>query len=455
MAQCPRLRDNVRMTDSLFIATDPAAPDRAALLNRHCRCTTLNVDALHHDIEGAVGDAQLYRRLLAERPHLFSASPVFVSRAHVAHMADVIGAIEAVVTLPAYRDHVLGWAPPIAAIDTGALGVFLGYDFHLTAGGPQLIEINTNAGGALLNTVLARAQQACCSDTGQVAGKPAPEQAFFEMFLQEWRRARGQAPLARIAIVDDAPAAQYLHPEFLLFQRLFRAHGIDALIADPSELTLRGGVLWHGEQRIDLVYNRLTDFPLEEHAHDVLREAYTGGAVIVTPHPRAHALYADKRNLAVLTDAGLLRGWGVPEARIALLAAHIPRTRRVEPGERVSLWEHRRELFFKPATGYGGKAAYRGDKLTKRVFEEILAGEYVAQTLVPPSERHLQLDAGGGQPVSLKVDLRNYVYDGEVQLLAARLYQGQVTNFRTPGGGFAPVFCPPTQADPAVIAGCP
>jgi len=27
-----------------------------------------------------------------------------------------------------------------------------------------------------------------------------------------------------------------------------------------------------------------------------------------------------------------------------------------------------------------------------------------------------------------------------VQWVAARLYQGQTTNFRTPGGGFAPVY---------------
>jgi len=40
----------------------------------------------------------------------------------------------------------------------------------------------------------------------------------------------------------------------------------------------------------------------------------------------------------------------------------------------------------------------------------------------------------------LKFDLRDYVYDGRVQWLAARLYQGQTTNFRTPGGGFAPVY---------------
>ena len=44
-----------------------------------------------------------------------------------------------------------------------------------------------------------------------------------------------------------------------------------------------------------------------------------------------------------------------------------------------------------------------------------------------------------------EVDLRDYVYDGQVQWIAARLYQGQTTNFRTPGGGFAPVFEGPSQ----------
>jgi hypothetical protein len=45
----------------------------------------------------------------------------------------------------------------------------------------------------------------------------------------------------------------------------------------------------------------------------------------------------------------------------------------------------------------------------------------------------------GGVEQSLKYDVRCYVYDGQIQLGAARLYQGQTTNFRTAGGGFAPV----------------
>ena len=89
------------------------------------------------------------------------------------------------------------------------------------------------------------------------------------------------------------------------------------------------------------------------------------------------------------------------------------------------------------AAGCGSKAAYRGGKLTKRVWEEMLKSTYVAQALVAPSERQV---AGIATAAALKADIRNYAYAGLVKLVAARLYQGQTTNFRTPGGGFAPVF---------------
>jgi hypothetical protein len=65
------------------------------------------------------------------------------------------------------------------------------------------------------------------------------------------------------------------------------------------------------------------------------------------------------------------------------------------------------------------------------------SGIYVAQALVAPSERQV---VEARSPVALKADIRNYAYAGVIKLVAARLYQGQTTNFRTPGGGFAPVF---------------
>ena len=42
--------------------------------------------------------------------------------------------------------------------------MFFGYDFYVAENSFGLIEINTNAGGAMLNAVLARAQRACCAD---------------------------------------------------------------------------------------------------------------------------------------------------------------------------------------------------------------------------------------------------------------------------------------------------
>ena len=105
------------------------------------------------------------------------------------------------------------------------------------------------------------------------------------------------------------------------------------------------------------------------------------------------------------------------------------------PQNRDAMWTGRRHLFFKPAAVFGSKAAYRGDKITHRVWDEMAGASYVAQEIVTPSE-HL---AGSGS-APFKVDIRCYAYGGEVLLYAARIYQGQTTNLRTPGGGFAPVL---------------
>lgn len=432
--------------------------DRSSLaerLNADCRCTSLDRAALRRELLQVPDGAMLAGMIESDRPHLFSGTAVFVSDANIGRMTRLIEAIERVVVLPAYREHVLSNAPAnvsaIARRVPKARGVFYGYDFHLAdadgdAGGPRLIEINTNAGGGLLNALLARAQQVCCDGARAVLpgslGGAAPERLFMDMFLAEWRLARGDLPLETIAIVDDMPTQQYLYPEFVLFRHLFERHGVATVICDPSELIWRDERLWHEGRRIDLVYNRLTDFYLEAPASAALRAAYLADGAVVTPHPHGHALYADKRNLVALSDADLLARWGVDRETVEVLVAGIPRTERVDAAHGEDLWARRRQLFFKPAAGYGSKAAYRGDKLTRRVFGEILEGGYVAQALVAPSSRQLEVD---GEAVSLKLDLRCYVYEGHVQLVAARLWQGQTTNFRTPGGGFAPVLAVPCR----------
>lgn len=425
-------------------------PELAARLNESCHCTTLDRAALAQGIGSGSGDAALLLAALEARPYLFSPTMVFVAPARIADMRGIVAAVEQAVIQPAWREQALARAPDIARVDAGARGVFLGYDFHLGPDGARLIEINTNAGGGLLNALLGRAQRDCCLPPR----RPELERVYLEMFLAEWHAARGTRTLTTVAIVDDAPAEQYLFPEFLLFRDLFRRHGLHAVIADAGSLVFRDGALWYEEQRIDLVYNRLTDFYLEAPEHAALRTAYETGAVVLTPHPRAHALYADKRNLTRLSDPDFLRALGLSATTMETLARGVPRTVTVDATHAEALWAARRRWFFKPAAGYGAKAAYRGDKLTRRVWSEILAADYVAQETVPPSARTMQIN---GARQDFKLDIRAYVYDGAIQVFAARLYQGQTTNFRTPGGGFAPVVTVPDEIAllPGATGRCP
>ncbi|HUL94284.1 MAG TPA: hypothetical protein VLV56_18275 [Burkholderiales bacterium] len=409
------------------------------LLNRECTCVTLDREALCAALEREAGDPDFCATLIGTRPHLFSNAPVFMSEAHVAAMLRTVRAIESIARLPAYRDAVLSRSGEIARLDFGPRGVFMGYDFHLAHDGPKLIEINTNAGGAFLNAVLARAQHACCEE--MLGGLRRSEARDFDaavarMFESEWRLQRKEGTPRRIAIADDLPEEQYLYPEFILAQRFLAMHGMEAVIADAAKLRFeRGGLLFEGRP-IDLVYNRLVDFALERPEHAALREAYLAGAVVVTPNPRIHALFADKRDLTLLSDPALLRSWGASAEVLADLSA-VPRTVPVVPGNAQDLWRNRKKLFFKPAVGYGSKGVYRGDRMTRRVWGEIQHGRYVAQEYAAPSERVIEVD---GATVVRKTDVRLYVYDGNILLTAARLYQGQATNFRMPGSGFAPVF---------------
>jgi len=415
---------------------EPVTEDwrQAQHFNEHCDCVALDRPRLRRALEKEGLTPSVLRQT---HPHLFADARVYVARSELDFMARLVETVERIVALPAWQERVLAYAPGSARHVPQAAGVFLGYDFHLNGGQPRLIEINTNAGGGMLNAKLLAAQRSDCAHTASSLQSGASvEAAFVAMFREEWRLARGERPLRRIAIVDTAPETQFLAPEFELFRRLFEANGIVTEIVDPSALRWQDGALRCGDQAVDLVYNRLTDFSLDEPAHAALREAWLADAVVLTPHPRAHACYADKRNLIALSDNAWLQRIGVCEGDRAVLRAGVPATRLVTADTAESFWAARRQWFFKPAGGYGGKAAYRGDKVTRRVFDMVAQGGYIAQALVPPSERRLWIE---GTPRHLKLDVRNFVYRGSVQLVSARLYQGQTTNFRTHGGGFAAV----------------
>ena len=319
------------MTD----AVPPVACDMSEFasdqLNQTCFCITIDQSELAQALDRASGEVGFQARIALNQPFLFSNVPVFLPASTLHAMQGIVAAIEQVAQIPAYKAAVLGWAPAIGQIDHGPQGALMGYDFHLSDDSPKLIEVNTNAGGAFLNALLAQAQTLCCVGRGPVAADSLVagfEAAVIAMFRSEWQRQRGAAPLRRIAIVDDAPQDQYLYPEFVLVQKMLVRHGIDAVICDPQALTLGDGGLYFGDLPVDLVYNRLVDFTLSEPRHAVLHDAYQTGAVVVTPNPHNHAVLAHKHNLTLLSDPAALAALGVPPALVTWLQS-IPQTRLI------------------------------------------------------------------------------------------------------------------------------
>lgn len=406
-------------------------------LNQSCICLPLD----HKEIEQRIIERQFIAGLSGEfktRANLFASTAIFVSNNHIEAMLAQIKALETAAALTDWQALTLARIEPgLAAAQPGTRGLFMGYDFHITPDGPRLIEINTNAGAVFLAEALQSAASGLdCPPIGSLKADNQISLMIAQSVYDEWRAAGRNGSPGLIAIVDKAPQEQYLYPDMLLAKQMFSSHGLITEIAAPEAFVYRDGALWLGGRIVDMVYNRLTDFGLNDPSSAPLRTALLHDTAVISPAPRHHAVHADKRNLALLSQAAWLRGAGLSDADLNVLA-EIPVTRRVTTEIADTLWTERKQHFFKPATGFGSRGVYRGDKLTRRVWQEIISSDYVAQAYVPPGLRAVEQL---GAQTEFKFDIRIYTYAGAPLMFAARTYQGQTTNFRTIGGGLAPVI---------------
>lgn len=271
----------------------------ADALHRDCFCIAVDPLAVRAQLNAVLEATGTPVRLAEEHAHLFASLPIYIPEHTVVQMEQQRpwGVLTRVIATPAYTAAALGWAPAIASHDPGSPGGDAGFDFHLGPDGPRLIEINTNPGGLLLNAMRGYAQLLCFPSLSMPAIAADAADAAIDALLNEWRLQRGSNPEDLVAIVDEAPEQQYLFAEFVLFKQRLESRGYRAVICDPSELHYVDGALLHNGQRIGLVYNRLTDFALLAPSLQSLRQSYLDGNVALSPHPRAHALWADKRNL--------------------------------------------------------------------------------------------------------------------------------------------------------------
>lgn len=354
-----------------------------------------------------------------------------LSRADLADMIRLVRALFRLSRLPDYRRTVWPQVPEIARFNPGHDAVMMGYDFHLSEEGPQLIEVNNNAGGGLL------AWLAHQTDNNLAHGQ-LPERLRRQLmasFAEEMRRFPGSNKTLprRIAIIDEKPEEQFLYPEMEIFRDLF-SDWCDccATIVDPGELEASARGVFIKEMPIDLIYNRHCDFYLETETMAGIRDAYRNGTVCLTPNPFTYGLLADKRRLACWTDPERLKESGLDERSREIILRMIPESHIMSKMDLDALWEDRKNWVLKPAVLHASRGVLVGSSISRKRFHDFVPEETVVQRFVPPTQTDTELGP-------LKTDFRLFVYRRNVIGVAARLYKGQVTNLRTEGGGFAAV----------------
>lgn len=272
--------------------------------------------------------------------------------------------------------------------------------------------------------------------------------------LATYREWGGTASPPTIAIVDwrDVPT----WTEFEMLQARFEQLGVPALVCDPRDLELDGGVLTCGGRRVDLVYRRvlINDILSRPDECRVLVDAYAGRAACVANTFRCK-LPHKKAFFAVLTDprfAGLF----TPEER-SVVAAHVPWTRLLaegwtDRGGRVDLVPYvraRREgLVLKPNDEYGGAGVTLGWEQDERDWDRTIAralsggdGAWIVQERIPV--RHEMFPrfepSGGASMADLLVDCAPYLFRGTLAGFLTRLSDTGLANV-TAGGGQVPSF---------------
>ena len=314
-----------------------------------------------------------------------------------------------------------------ARINTRHYSVLMGYDFHITEEQQvKLIEVNTNSGGLWL---------ACrCYELNAQQFPEKLAKKLLHTFINEYRlfsqnqNARPQL----IAIVDQQPQLQFLYPEMQVFAELFQQAGINTVIVDPSDIDTKETGLYYQDQRIDLVYNRHCDFYLQSPEMRVIADAWKNQSVCLTPNPRIYGLLADKQRMADWSKPGFFKKLLSPKQASCLQEA-IPYTKPLHAYSKESLWSERKKWVFKPENGYASRGVYVGEKLTKKKFNSLDPQATLVQQRIKPS---VTITPDGAR---FKTDFRLFVYRDIITAVSARIYQGQVTNLRTPGGGFSKV----------------
>jgi len=366
--------------------------------------------------------------MLFVSPTLASDRPVPVSRTDFERMFEFSNTIYRLKHQEVYARLLENKLPETAKPRPDTPGILMGFDFHLTDDGPKLIEINNNAGGLYIgpHTNADGESQPWLPqpDMGELPGDI--ETRLLEMFPKVWKN---------IAIVDEGIENQFMFPEMQAYAELLERDDRNVFLLSPEALQWRDQPnergLYFNQHRLDGIYNRHTDFYLDSVAMQDIKKAYMAGFIQLNPHPRSYALLGDKARMADWWHEGLLESC-LSASEIHLIRQIVPEIHLMNECNDEKAWQERKNWVFKPSARHGGKGVLLGKAMSRKRFDALDRTDTVMQKFVPASVVMLHDQA-------FKFDVRLFTQGEKLIAVAGRVWQGQVTNFRTEGSGWVPL----------------
>jgi len=282
-------------------------------------------------------------------------------------------------------------------------------------------------------------------------GRPLMLKLLLDCYEEFLGRKADRAPGIAIVDLKGMPTQK----EFELFREYFEAEGYPSIIASPDELEFNNGHLRVGNFEIDIVYKRLlvNEYLPIMGEHSALLDAYRAGAICMVNSFRSKLIHK-KALFAVLTDARYASLFSADER--AMIAGHIPWTRRVRAGksdyfgDEIDLLEfideRRDRLVLKPNDDYGGHGIYIGwntDEIgwDEAIHNALANGDYLVQERVPTAREVFPALTTDGTInfAEQLVDLDPLLFNGKVGSAFTRLSSNELANV-TAGGGMVPTF---------------
>ena len=263
----------------------------------------------------------------------------------------------------------------------------------------------------------------------------------------------------RLCLVEPKYEGDGIDEQGELARYLRDRHGLQVTHADPAELRLHRGRVWHGNDPVDLAYRDYAVADLIELAQEGVDVEPM--KVLLRENRMISSITAEldqKSCWEIFTDPLLCQLHFGPEAR-AVFQRHVPWTRLVSDrvsilpdGRPGSLLDYARvaseHLVLKPDRGYGGDGIVLGAASSQAEWEAALdralsdGQRWVVQQLVAIPVREFPVLAPDGQVVMEPFyTVMGFAASDDGVAVLARASQKQVVNVAQHGGLCAVLVC--------------